>query len=128
MNKFDQFVNRELKIKYYIRYADDFIVLSEDRKYLEEILEKMKEFLENNLKLKMHPSKVFIKTIHSGVDFLGWINFPNHMVLRTNTKKRMLKNIRKNPKNEVIQSYSGMLSHGNGYKLQESIKNNSWVA
>jgi retron-type reverse transcriptase len=128
MDEFDQFVKRELKIKYYIRYADDFVILLNNKINLFEILGCMKEFLENNLKLKMHPNKVFIKTIHSGVDFLGWVNFSNHRVLRTSTKKRMFKNIRKNPKNEVIQSYFSMLSHGNGYKLQKSIKNNSWVA
>ena len=39
MNEFDQFVKKELKVKYYIRYADDFVVLSQDKKYLENILE-----------------------------------------------------------------------------------------
>jgi len=90
MNEFDQFVKRELKVKYYIRYADDFVVLSQDKKYLENVLEKMKEFLEKELKLQMHPGKVYIKTIASGVDFLGWVSFPKHRVLRTSTKRRML--------------------------------------
>ncbi len=122
MNEFDQFVKHNLKVKYYVRYADDFVVMSEDRGYLEKILEQMKEFLENNLKLQMHQNKVFIKTIYSGVDFLGWVNFPNHRVLRTSTKRRMFKSMRKNPKKETMQSYLGMLSHGNGYKLKQIIK------
>lgn len=71
MNEFDQFVKRELKVKYYIRYADDFVVFGDDKEYLKNILKQMKEFLENNLKLQMHPDKVFIKTLSSGVDFLG---------------------------------------------------------
>jgi retron-type reverse transcriptase len=121
MNEFDQFVKRELKVKYYIRYADDFVVLNEDKKYLENILEKMEEFLENKLKLQMHPDKVYIKTIASGVDFLGWVQFPKHIVLRTSTKRRMLKNIQNNMKPETIQSYLGMLKHGNGYKLERTI-------
>jgi len=118
MNEFDQFVKRELKVKYYARYADDFLVLSQDKKYLENILERMEEFLENNLKLKMHPDKVFIKTIYVGVDFLGWIHFPYYRVLRTSTKRRMLKNLENNDKKEVIASYLGMLKHGNSYKLK----------
>ncbi len=117
MNEFDQFVKRELKIKYYIRYADDFIVLSQDKEFLENVLEKMKEFLKNKLKLNMHPGKVYIKTIASGVDFLGWVSFPEHRVLRTSTKRRMLKSLRENPKEESRQSYLGMFSHGDGYKL-----------
>lgn len=122
MNEFDQFVKHKLKVKYYIRYADDFVAISQDKKYLEDILEQMKEFLENNLKLNMHPDKVFIKTIYSGVDFLGWVHFPKHRVLRTSTKKRMFKNINENLKPETLTSYFGMLSHGNTYKLKRLLK------
>ena len=83
----------------------------------------MKKFLNNNLKLQMHPDKVYIKTISSGVDFLGWVHFPNHRVLRTATKKRMVRNIAENPKKEMIQSYLGMLSHGDTYKIKKNIVN-----
>jgi RNA-directed DNA polymerase len=122
MNEFDQFVKRELKVKYYIRYADDFVIFSEDKEYLKNILEKMNKFLENKLKLNMHPDKVYIKTLASGVDFLGWINFSNHRVLRTSTKKRMFRKLKENSKKETVISYLGMLSHGNGYNLKENIK------
>jgi retron-type reverse transcriptase len=122
MNEFDQFVKRELKVKYYIRYADDFVILQNDKTYLENVLAKMTEFLENKLKLQMHPDKVYIKTIASGVDFLGWVQFPHHRVLRTSTKKRMFKNIQNNPKPETVQSYLGMLGHGNTQKLQKMLK------
>ena len=72
----------------------------------------------------MHPGKVFIKTLYLGVDFLGWINFPNHKVLRTSTKRRMFRNLRDNNyKKESVNSYLGMLSHGEGYKLENIIKN-----
>ena len=121
MNEFDQFVKHKLKVKYYIRYADDFVILSQDKKYLEDVLEKMKEFLTNDLKLTMHPDKVFIKTIYSGVDFLGWVHFPKHRVLRTATKRRMFRNLKENPKENTKASYFGMLSHGNGFKLKNKI-------
>lgn len=117
MNEFDQFVKRELKIKYYIRYADDCVILSKDKNELLLNLSYMRDYLENKLKLNMHPDKVYIKTIASGVDFLGWVSFPKHRVLRTSTKRRMLKKVKKNPKLESIQSYLGMLKHGDGYKL-----------
>ena len=126
MNEFDQFVKRELKVKYYIRYADDFVIFSEDKEFLKNVLIKMEEFLENNLKLKMHPDKVFIKTLYSGVDFLGWVNFPNHRVLRTATKRRMFRNLKLNDyKEESVNSYLGMLLHGDGYKLGRIIKKNN---
>lgn len=74
------------------------------------------------MKLELHPGKVYIKTFASGIDFLGWVNFPKYRVLRTVTKNRMLKNLGKNPKSVVLQSYLGMLRHGNTYKIQKIIQ------
>ena len=119
MNEFDHFLKRKLKIEYYIRYADDFVILHESKAYLESILPKMSEFLETRLKLSLHPDKVFIKTLASGVDFLGWVHFSKHRVLRTSTKKRMMKKVKKNPKFKTIVSYLGLLSHGNTHELFE---------
>jgi len=123
MNEFDHFVKRELKEKYYIRYADDFVILQNDKMKLEELLPKIADFLENKLKLSLHPNKVFIKTYSSGLDFLGWVNFPKHRVLRTATKKRMFRNLEINEyKEESLSSYSGLLLHGNAFKLKQKIE------
>jgi RNA-directed DNA polymerase len=122
MNEFDQFVKHRLRAKYYIRYADDFVILSQDEAWLEDVLLQMKAFLLWELKLQMHPDKVFIKTLASGVDFLGWVHFPDHRVLRTSTKRRMLKKLsEERVKPETVGSYLGLLSHGNTRKLREKI-------
>ncbi len=124
MNKFDQFAKHKLKAKYYIRYADDFVLLSEDKTWLESAIQKISDFLWNKLTLKLHPKKLFLQTLASGVDFLGWVHFPNHRVIRTVTKRRMFKNIKlKNGKIETVQSYLGLLSHGNAKKLAVEIDN-----
>ena len=122
MNEFDHFVKRELKVKYYIRYADDFVILHNDKIELEKLIPRISDFLEKELKLQLHPDKVFIKTIASGVDFLGWVHFPEHRVLRTATKRRMLKKLKGNLKEESKNSYLGMLSHGNTKKLKRKIE------
>jgi len=122
MNEFDQYMKHVLKTKYYIRYADDFVILSQDRIYLEEILEKIAIFLKEQLHLELHPDKVFISTIAHGVDFLGWVHFPKHRVLRTATKKRMIRNLSNNSKEAIMQSYKGLLKHGNAYKITQSIQ------
>jgi len=124
MNKFDQFVKHGLKAKYYIRYADDFVIFSGDKEWLEDRIETMRNFLRNELKLELHPDKVFIKTLVSGLDFSGWVNFCDHRVLRTATKRRMMKRISENPSPETLNSYLGMLGHGNAEKLREDIFNN----
>lgn len=124
LNELDQYVKHVLKAKYYIRYADDFVIMSTDRRYLEYILPCIGEFLNNNLRLVLHPDKVFISTIASGVDFLGWVHFPDHRVLRTTTKRRMLANLKKQKENEaMIASYLGLLRHGNSWKLQNTLTN-----
>ncbi len=125
MNQFDQYMKRQLKVKYYIRYADDFVILSVDKAYLQDLVPKVAKFLETKLELKLHPKKLFIKTFASGVDFLGWIHFPTHRVLRTTTKRRMFRKFeeRVESKDELqirqsLASYGGMLVHGNAYKLR----------
>jgi len=125
MNEFDQFVKRKLKVKYYIRYADDFVILDENKLYLQQLIPKLSEFLEKELKLSLHPKKLFIKTLSSGVDFLGWINFSHYRIPRTSTKRRMLKKLQNNDSKETLASYLGLLSHGNTYKLAQKIKSRS---
>ncbi|MFZ2303692.1 MAG: reverse transcriptase/maturase family protein [Minisyncoccia bacterium] len=122
MNEFDQFVKHKLKAKYYIRYADDFVFLHDDKKYLENLIPQVSEFLETTLKITLHPNKLFLKTFASGVDFLGWVHFPKHRVLRTTTKKRMFRKLSHMAREEILISYRGLLSHGDAYGLTESIK------
>lgn len=121
MNEFDKFVKHNLKAKYYIRYADDFVFLSDDKNRFEALIPRISYFLGENLKLHLHPDKVFIKTIASGIDFLGWVNFPDHWVLRTTTKRRMMKRTKESPASATINSYLGLLKHGNTNKLRNNI-------
>ncbi len=121
MNEFDQFVKHNLKAKYYLRYADDFVILSENRLWLEEQVPKITNFLRDKLKLCLPSKKIVIKTLASGIDFLGWIHFFDHRILRTATKKRMLKQIRINLNSQILSSYLGLLTHGNTYNLKEEL-------
>ena len=123
MNEFDQFVKHDLKAKYYIRYADDFVVMSENKAWLQEILILIRDFLHERLALELHPNKISIKTFASGIDFLGWVHFPDHSVLRTVTKKRMLKRLKSDHKKSgIVQSYLGLLGYGNTEKLKMYVK------
>jgi len=134
MNKFDQFVKHELKVRCYIRYADDFVILSDDKKWLEGQIALIREFLRQELKLELHPDKIFIKTVASGVDFLGLVNFPDYRTLRTKTRRRMFKKIGNKYDNlqgglmseqsfrQSLQSYLGMLKHCNGYGIVREIE------
>jgi RNA-directed DNA polymerase len=136
MNKFDQFIKHNLKAKFYIRYADDFVILSENRKWLKDLILNISRFLKNELNLELHPDKIFIRTFSSGVDFLGVVNFPDHRILRTKTKERMFRNLSLKHKilgeslitedlfDQSLKSYLGILLHVNGNKIEREIKNN----
>ena len=122
MNEFDRFVKHELKTTSYVRYADDCLFLADDKAVLEEYLPKLHSFLAEHLYLSLHERKTKIQTLASGVDFLGWVHFPHHAVLRTTTKRRMLKNIHTNTSEATLASYLGMLRHGNAFGLRIKIE------
>ena len=136
LNELDQFVKKELKVKYYVRYADDFIILHQNRKELIKFIEEIRYFLVAKLELNLHPRKVSLRKFSWGIDFVGYVALPYHQVVRTNTKKRIFrkvkekvalykaKEISQQSLNQSIQSYFGILTHANTYKLKENLTNN----
>ena len=127
MNQFDQWVKHTLQAKYYARYADDFVFFSHDRQSLVELIPKVRDYLVETLNLTLHPKKIFLNSVASGMDFLGWVHFPDHRVLRNTTKRRMLRRIKDHPTDETLQSYLGLLSHGNTSNLQEEATILHWL-
>jgi len=127
MNIFDQWVKHKLKSKNYLRYADDFVFFSHDRKWPLRIIPIVKRFLAEELKLTLHPDKIFFKTVASGVDFLGWAHFSGYRVLRRTTERRMLTRISENSKLETLQSYLGLLRPGNTFGARRRAFANYWL-
>ncbi|MEX1130521.1 MAG: reverse transcriptase/maturase family protein [Candidatus Woykebacteria bacterium] len=138
LNPLDQFVKHKLKVKYYVRYTDDFVLLSQDENYLLEIIEHLKNFLNSELKLSLHPNKVSLRKLSQGIDFLGYVSLPYHQVLRTRTKKRIFRKIKEKALlykassissetlDQSIQSYLGVLKHANTYGLEQNLRNKIW--
>lgn len=127
LDDLDQFVKHELKIKYYIRYADDFIILSTNQEYLKQLIPRIAAFLKTNLALSLHENKIVIRKHTQGIDFLGYIVLPRYILPRTKTKRRMFKKMKGKVSsenfNQSLQSYLGYLKHANSYKLSQQIKN-----
>jgi RNA-directed DNA polymerase len=121
MNEFDQFMKHTIRAKQYLRYADDFMILASNREWLQIILPEISNFLFNRLRLALHPKKVSIKTLASGIDVLGWVHFPNHRVLRTTTKRRAMSRVITDPNPAHVASYLGMLKHGNAEGIRKTI-------
>ena len=117
LNELDQFVKHELKIKYYLRYCDDFVALFTTQQDLQKYLTAVKEFLQQELKLTLHPNKIIIRTYRQGIDFLGYVTRPYCRTLRTKTEKRMVKYVSE----ENLASYLGVLRHCDGYMIQQKL-------
>ena len=66
LNELDQFIKHKLKIKYYFRYADDFILVHNNKNFLENTKEQIRVFLNNNLKLNFHEDKIIIRKLRQG--------------------------------------------------------------
>lgn len=123
MTQADQFIKEELKVRFYVRYTDDFILVSDNRQQLTEWLTEIRGFLLDKLKLSLHPQKVTFHTFAKGIDFLGYVQFPHHRIIRTTTKRRMLKNVRRGVKEEALISYLGVLAHADAHGLAEVMVN-----
>ncbi len=113
LNGLDQYVKHRLKIKYYIRYADDFIIVSANDRFFPKLIVQLRNFLKSELKLTLHPNKIVQRKLIWGIDFLGYVILPHYTLPRTKTIRRMFKKI--NEKNLV--SYLGYLSHANANKV-----------
>jgi RNA-directed DNA polymerase len=130
MNEFDQYVKHGLRAKHYVRYADDFVLMSRDKGELEDWLELIRHFLSDRLVLDLHPHKVSIESFASGVDFLGWVHYPDHRVMRTTTRQRMMRKVTglDGISEEAVVSYRGLLSHGNARRAEREMLNAAWLA
>ena len=139
LNELDQFIKHTLKETHYIRYADDFAIISKDKDHLKSLIDKIEMFLNNNLNMRLHPYKVHVNNAYQWVDFLWCIVFPHYKIMRTNTKMRMMKKINDNYSdymrwhkdkgevNQVFQSYFWIMSHADCFRLSSSIKNHFWI-
>ena len=101
--------------------AERICILSQNKQHLFGLLLQIDLFLRCHLRLALHPQKVFIKTFASSVDFLGLVHFPYHRMLRSATKQRMMIRIKEHTKSETLQSYLGLLKHGNTFNLTQEI-------
>lgn len=122
-------------MKHYFRYADDFVIVHSDENYLRDLVSLIQKFLDK-LDLALHPQKVLIRKFRQGIDFLGYVILPHHIVLRTKTKRKMFRKLFAKSEaldrgeitfesyNQSIQSYLGGLKHCNGYELSNIIMNN----
>src|SRR5574344_1627965 len=92
LNELDHYLKDKLKIKYYLRYMDDFIIILKNKEDCKNILNKIKIFVNKKLDLELnHKTKYFPSKF--GANFCGYIIHENYLLLRKSAiKKIKLKN------------------------------------
>lgn len=128
----DQFCKRVLGIKRYIRYMDDIIILDNDKERLKEYGRRMTQFLEERLHLNFN-NKTALRPVRVGCEFVGFVIYNDHVILRKSTTLRMKRTLRKTRQdyhdnlitfkeaNATMQSYLAMLSHVDCKKFKEKL-------
>ena len=135
LHELDNFVKQTLRQKHYLRYCDDFVIVSSQREELEALIQPIETFLQEQLRLTLHPKKIILRELRQGIDYLGYVLFLKHRLLRTRTKRRMKRRLKKRyadylsgrisqgQMDQSLQSYLGILAHANTYRLAQSRKN-----
>lgn len=129
LNELDQFMKNDLRVKKYIRYVDDVVIISRDKNELNDLEFQINGFLKEKLALELNKKKTKIKSVNNGIDFLGYFTKKDHILARRSVIKRMNKKLYINElyeqkKKEAISSYFAHFKHADTYRLRNKIENN----
>lgn len=95
LNELDQWIKHKWKVKHYIRYCDDFVIFHNDKNFLHQLKNEIENFIAEKLELSFSRWSIFPVT--QGVDFLGYRHFPDFILLRKSTTKRVKKRLKQMP-------------------------------
>ena len=124
-----QFIKHELGVEAYIRYMDDFVILSPDKEQLRNWLARIEQFLREELKLEFNP-KTTMLAAKNGIDFVGYKHRATHRKVRKDSIKRIKRTIKKCESGKItkeqlqksIQSWTGHAGHADSYNLRKKIE------
>ena len=133
LDSMDHYIKEKLRARFYIRYMDDFLIISHDREYLEKCMKEIIDYL-TGLRFTVNEKKTRIYPLRSGIDFLGFtfsltatgkvlMQIRSENVKRQRRKLvRLVKRSRSGliPREKVDESYAAWRNHaskGNSYKL-----------
>lgn len=134
LNELDQYVKNVLKVKYYVRYMDDFVLIAKNKEEAKNLKNKIEKYINSELLLQYN-DKCNYYPHKMGVDFCGYRIHETHRLIRKRSKRNIKKKIRKWKKmkeknmdiyNEVLTGFKAFLAHSNhanSYNLQKKIYN-----
>ena len=136
MNSFDHWVKRDLGIKHYGRYVDDFVLVHPDKEYLKSCIPIIRTYLKEELQLELHPNKIHLQHYSKGVQYLGAVIKPHRIYVSGRITGNFYATIAKQNRllavadvgKEVkaafissMNSYLGIMKHYKSYKVRKSL-------
>jgi hypothetical protein len=134
LNELDYFVKHDLRVKHYLRYVDDFVILGKSHEEMKYYFREIQRLLSESLFLKLEEKKAQINKIYFGVDFTGYVSFKNHIRVRTKNYRRFVNKFNKKISdyhNNILPfeklkasftSYMGHLVHTNSNVIKQRIE------
>lgn len=120
---FDHWLKEQLQLKYYCRYADDMVILSDSKERLHQVLDQIRRYLLENLKLQVKNTYQVFPVRARGIDFVGYVFFHTHTLLRKSIKKSFARMLRRNKNPQSVASYRGWAMHCNSKNLLKKLLN-----
>ncbi|MFW6015058.1 MAG: reverse transcriptase domain-containing protein [bacterium] len=140
MNELDQYSKRKLSLKYYVRYADDVVIIVKNREKAKEIKNKLIQFINKKLNLKPNKRKTQIFPINQGINTVGFKIHATHRLLRNKSKKKIKRKCKKMRKliidgdmtkekaEQILNSWKGHADHANSYNfIQSLLEKNDYI-
>lgn len=127
LNELDQFVKRGLRRRYYARYVDDFVLLSNDGPELHLVADAIDTFLRTKLHVALHPKKTEINRIERGLNFVGFIHRPHARYVRRSTAENLKRKIGSDMigdpdrLRQTVNSYFGLMRNANSFSERDRI-------
>lgn len=107
---FDHWVKEELGIKYYLRYADDIVILSESKYKLHFWLDEINQYLYQNLGLIVKDNHQVFPVSSRGINWTGYVHYHTHTLIRKTIKKNYIRG-------KIKKNWYGWLKHGDCVNL-----------
>lgn len=71
LQRLDHFIKEELKVKYYVRYADDIVLMGNNKRKLHNVVNKISNYLKDELGLQMKNNYQVFPISKRKIDFIG---------------------------------------------------------
>lgn len=132
LSYFDHWLKEDLKVKYYYRYADDMVILSNSKEWLHTLLGSIKNYLQDKLILELKDNYQIFPVYSRGIDFVGYVFFHTHILMRKSIKKNFCRKATKLNRKKItthdyktaLCSWIGWAKHCNSkYLIKKIIKN-----